>query len=235
MSGERTYRKFTCKDAFFRICTDRFRIATEEIVRQRGILEDYIAGHPDFVESFVPVRPLPHAPDVARRMARAARAVGVGPMAAVAGAMAQLAAEAAIRDGATEAIVDNGGDIYMAGREPVVVGLHAGDAEVGSDLAFSVPPESLPLAVCSSSGAMGRSHSKGQCDLATVVARDAALADAAATEASNLVGSEQDIDTSIRRIGAIRGVRGVLVVKGERVGLAGRLPELVRVDPDLPA
>lgn len=232
MAGERTYRPFTCKDAFFRICTDRFRSATDEIVRQREILEDYIAGHAEFAESLVPVRPLPHAPDVARRMARAARAVGVGPMAAVAGAMAQLAVEAALRDGATEAIVDNGGDIYMTSREPITVGLHAGSAEVGGSLAFSVPPQSLPLAVCSSSGTMGRSRSMGQCDLATVVARDAALADAAATEAANLVSSAEDIDVSIRRISAIRGVRGVLVVKGDRVGLAGRLPELIRADPD---
>ena len=71
--------------------------------------------------------------------------------------------------------------------------------------------------------------SLGDCDLATVVARDAALADAAATQAANLVKQESDIDKALEAIMAIAGIAGVLIVKNERVGLAGQLPPLVKV------
>ena len=76
---------------------------------------------------------------------------------------------------------------------------------------------------------MGHSTSLGRCDLATVVARDAALADAAATQAANLVTTADDVDRAIERIAAIEGVEGVLIVKDDRVGLAGRLPPLVKI------
>jgi ApbE superfamily uncharacterized protein (UPF0280 family) len=159
-------------------------------------------------------------------MAAAADVVGVGPMAAVAGAMAQMAAEAGLAAGAAEAIVDNGGDIFMVLRRPAVVRLFAGAGAVGDRLAFLVRPEDTPLSICSSSGTMGRSMSLGLCDLATVTARDAALADAAATFAGNQVKSAGDIQPALRRIAAIGGVLGVLLVKGDKVGMIGRLPEL---------
>ena len=71
-------------------------------------------------------------------MARAADTVGVGPMAAVAGAMAQLAVEAALRAGAEEVIVDNGGDIYLQTVEPVIIGLYPGESGHIGRLAFSL-------------------------------------------------------------------------------------------------
>ncbi len=120
-------------------------------------------------------------------MAWAASLVGVGPMAAVAGAMAQWAAKAALAAGAEEAIVDNGGDIYLKAVEPVIVSLGTGTSKLADRLAFRVEPEETPISICSSSGKMGHSMSLGQCDLATIVAKDAALADAAATQAANLV------------------------------------------------
>ena len=227
MAGGRTYARFAYKGANFRIGCDRLDAVRDEIVRQRELLEGYIAGHREFGESLVPVDAKPGAPDVARRMARAARAVGVGPMAAVAGTMAQLAAEAALREGAAEAIVENGGDLFAVCRRPLLVGLYAGRSPLGGRLALSIRPEQTPLAVCSSSGTMGHSLSLGRCDLATVVARDAALADAAATLAANLVTTPDDIDAALARVAAIPGIGGVLLVKGGRVGMIGRLPELV--------
>jgi len=165
---------------------------------------------------------------VAQRMARAARRVGVGPMAAVAGAMAQCAAEGALKAGAREVIVENGGDVYLQVADPVTIGLHTGTSELGDRLVFSLLAHETPLSICSSSGKMGHSMSLGQCDLATVVAHDAALADAAATEAANLVKAVDDVNPALERIAGIEGIDGVLIVKGDRVGLAGRLPSLAR-------
>ncbi|HCO92767.1 MAG TPA: UPF0280 family protein [Phycisphaerales bacterium] len=229
MGQKRTYRTFTYREAVFRICCDKYDAVTAEIVRQRGILEDYIALHPEFRDSLEPLEPRADAPDVARSMARAARLVGVGPMAAVAGAMAQYACEAGLEAGAREAIVDNGGDIYLRAAGPVIIGLNAGTADLADRLAFSLQADDSPISICSSSGEMGHSMSLGKCDLATVVARDAALADVAATQAANLVSTVDDIDPSLENISAIEGVDGVMIIKGVRVGLAGKLPPLVKI------
>jgi ApbE superfamily uncharacterized protein (UPF0280 family) len=228
---KRTYRTFTHHEAVLRICCDRFDVVAAEIVRQRRILEEYIAGHPSFQSALAPIDLRADAPEVARRMAWAARRVGVGPMAAVAGAMAQLAAEAALAAGAGEVIVDNGGDIYLKAVEPVLIALGTGTAKLADRLAFLVEPDQTPLAICSSSGRMGHSMSFGRCDLATIVAKDAALADAAATQAGNLVRTVEDVDAALEKIMRIEGVDGVMLVKDDRVGLAGHLPRLTKTAP----
>ncbi len=219
------YRKFAYKGANFRILCDRFDLVTAEIVRLRGVLEEYIARHPGFEIALTPIDLLDDAPEIAQRMARAAKLVGVGPMAAVAGTVAQMSAEAA---GDAEAIVENGGDVFLSLARTVTVGLYAGPGPLSDSLAFSIPPESMPLAVCSSSGVMGHSMSLGKCDLACVVSPNASLADAAATQAANLVKTPEDIEPTLERISAIEGVSGVLLVQGDQIGVAGDLPPLVR-------
>jgi ApbE superfamily uncharacterized protein (UPF0280 family) len=229
MTIKRIYRTFTHKNATYRICCDKHDIVTTEIIRQRRILEGYIDRHPDFGSTFEPIGISDDAPSIAQRMVRAARLVGVGPMAAVAGAMAQCAVEAGLEAGARETIIDNGGDVYLRVAEPIIIGLDSGNAELADRLAFSLGPDDTPLAICSSSGRMGHSTSLGQCDLATVVSKDAALADAAATRAANLVKTAEDVDNALERIIAIEGVDGVVIIKEARVGLAGQLPPLVKI------
>ncbi len=230
-AAARSFVDFSHKGAHLRICCDRADVIRGEIVRQRGILEGYIARHPDFLTALAPLPLLPGAPAIAQRMAEAADTVGVGPMAAVAGAMAEAAARAALAAGAAEAIVENGGDLFLASAAPVLVALYTGPTAVqplAGRLALRVDPALMPLSICSSSGLMGHSLSFGRCDLATVAARDGALADAAATRAGNLVSREADIEAALDAIMSIRGISGVLIVKGSRVGLAGDLPQLVR-------
>jgi ApbE superfamily uncharacterized protein (UPF0280 family) len=224
----REYKSFAFKGASFRIACPLFDLLTREIRRQRNLLEDYLRRQPEFRTALAPIDLLPGAPEVAARMQAASRITGVGPMAAVAGAMAQLAAEAALAAGTAEAIIENGGDIYLASAEPVVIALYAGPGALAGRLALEVRPSEMPLAVCSSSGRLGHSFSFGDCDLATVIARDAALADAAATLAGNLVRRESDIPAALQRVSGLPGVSGLLLVKGEKVGIAGRIPRLVR-------
>lgn len=228
MPHQRVYRTFTYHEAVLRICCREFDIVAAEIVRQRHLLEDYLLRHPEFQHSLVPLSPHADAPEIARHMAWAAGLAGVGPMAAVAGAMAQWAAKAALAAGAEEAIVDNGGDIYLKAVEPVIVALGTGTSKVADRLAFRVEPEETPVAICSSSGKMGHSMSLGRCDLATIVAGDAALADAVATQAANLIRTPEDVDAALERIALIEGVAGVLIVKDDRIGLVGRLPRLIK-------
>lgn len=226
--SERIFRAFSFKDTNLRVACTAFELVTEAVVAERRRLEAYIARHPEFKTSLTPVVLMDDPPESARRMALAADATGLGPMAAVAGTLAQIGVEAAMAAGTGEAIVENGGDIYLHSDREVVIGIYAGKSPISSQLAFRLSPDSLPLALCSSSGRMGHSLSFGQCDLATVVARQGALADAAVTLVCNLIRQEADLTPVLNDVGTIPGIDGILAVKNDRIGLWGRLPELVR-------
>ena len=223
----RVYRSFSWKDTNLRVACASFELVTRTVVEARRQLERYIARHPAFRTALEPLPLIDDPPEAARRMAAAAELTGLGPMAAVAGTLAQLGAEAALADGCDEVIVENGGDIFLVAARPVTIALHAG-AALGSRLAFHIDPQQTPLALCSSSGTMGHSLSFGRCDLATVASRDASLADAAATLVGNLVRRERDLTPALERVGAIPGVDGILAVVDGRIGLWGHLPPLVR-------
>lgn len=224
----RVYRSFSWKETNLRVACEAFDLVTGTVVEERRRLERYIGRHPEFLTSLVPVALLDDPPEAAIRMAAAAELTGLGPMAAVAGTLAQMGVEAAMAAGCREAIVENGGDIFIHSDREVTIGLYAGDNAIGSRLALRIDPADLPMALCSSSSKMGHSLSLGQCDLGTVVAKDGALADAAVTLVCNLIKHERDLTPALDRVGAIPGIDGILAVKNGKIGLWGRLPELVR-------
>ena len=224
----RVYRSFSYKDTNLRVASVAFDLITRTVVEKRKQLERYIVRHPEFLTTLVPVALRDEAPEVAQRMAAASVLTGLGPMAAVAGTLAQLGAEAAMAIGCAEAIVENGGDIFVHSDREVNIGLYAGDKTIADRLAFRLDPSDLPLAICSSSSSMGHSLSLGRCDLATVTAKNGALADAAVTLVCNLIKSEQDLNPVLNDVGAIPGISGILAVKNGKIGLCGPLPQLVR-------
>ncbi|NLX18300.1 MAG: UPF0280 family protein [Desulfobulbus sp.] len=224
----RVFRAFSWKETNLRVACTEFELVTHTVVEERRKLERYLARHPEFLTALTPVEPLPDAPELVRRMATASRLTGVGPMAAVAGALAQRGAEAAMAVGCQEAIVENGGDIFLYSDREVTIGLFAGDSVISGSLAFRIDPADLPMALCSSSSQMGHSLSFGQCDLATVAARDGALADAAVTLVCNRIQHEQDLVPVLDEVGSIPGIDGILAIKNGKIGLWGHLPQLVR-------
>jgi hypothetical protein len=118
-------------------------------------------------------------------------------------------------------IVENGGDLYLIGTAPRRVLLVAGDSPVSGRVAIALAPGDLPMAVCTSSGTVGHSVSLGTAHAVTVLAADGAVADAAATAAGNLVHGPDDIERALARALAVTGVRGAVVIAGERIGAAG--------------
>ncbi len=226
----RKYEKYALEGANFRICSSQPKAIKSTIRNQRKILINYINRYPEFLKALHPLEPLPDAPEIAKRMHTASKKVGVGPMACVAGITAQFAAEAALRNGAEESIVENGGDIYLASNNEIVIGIYAQKSPLSGRIAFQVSPSLLPVAVCSSSSKMGHSLSFGNCDLASVLAPDAALADAAATQACNWVKGEDDINPTIEKIMPIEGIQGILIIMNDKIGIAGNLPELIKFD-----
>jgi ApbE superfamily uncharacterized protein (UPF0280 family) len=224
----RVYRSFSWKETNLRVACEAFDLVTRTVVAERRKLERYIGHHPEFQTALIPVVLLAEAPEVARRMAAAAYLTGLGPMASVAGTLAQLGVEAAMAAGCREAIVENGGDLFIHSDSEVTIGIYAGDNAIGNQLAFRISPQSLPLSLCSSSSTMGHSLSFGQCDLATVVAKDGALADSAVTLVCNLIKTEHDLTPVLNDVGAIPGIDGIFAVKNKKIGMWGQLPDLVR-------
>lgn len=133
---------------------------------------------------------------VARRMVAAClpfAAVFVTPMAAVAGAVADaLLAEMLHAAPLARAYVNDGGDIalHVAPGEALSIGLTADPSRLALDGALSVAAGS-GIGGVATSGRHGRSFSLGIADAVTVLARDAATADVAATLIANAV----DVDS----------------------------------------
>ncbi|SDR38782.1 hypothetical protein SAMN05443245_5374 [Paraburkholderia fungorum] len=138
---------------------------------------------------------------VARRMWSAChphRARYITPMAAVAGSVADELIAAFNRKGIERAYINNGGDIalYLAeGRQYRIgvfadlaqyAGKRAADENLALDANFTLDA-SRPIRGVATSGWRGRSFSLGIADSVTVLARTAAIADAAATIIANAV------------------------------------------------
>jgi len=196
--------------------------ALTETQRCRASLEQYIESHPVFAIALVPVTVEEDAPVLVREMADAARQAGVGPMAAVAGAIAGSVGRQLLLS-CREVIVENGGDIFLKTTKERVIGVYAGDSPLTGRLAFAVRPDETPLGICTSSASVGPSLSFGNTDAVTVFSPSASLADAAATAIGNRVASASDIPGALEFAQTIEGLRGVAIIVGGQLGLWGQI------------
>lgn len=202
-------------DLLIHACKDLSAIAREIVLKERRYLETYIGQHPEFASTLQPWRLGGPAPEIVAEMVTAAGAVGVGPMAAVAGAMAQQVGMGLLAH-TDEVIVENGGDTFIQTHRAVNVGIFAGHSTLSMKFGIRIPAADQPAAVCTSSGTIGHSLSLGRADAVCVVSSSAALADAAATSLANRVQSAADISAAIdygRRISLIDGL--VVIVDGQ--------------------
>jgi len=209
----------------------------DAILSARHSLEQYITENPQFAEALSPVHDDPFAPWFIRAMIRDARSCHVGPMAAVAGAFAEIAAWSlmdvhAENERPVEAIVENGGDVYIVSPVSRVVSLAwSMDGGKGGRVGMEIPPSPEGVGVSSSSGTFGHSLSMGGCDLATVVAKSGSLSDAAATALGNRIKSPEDIEDQTADICRIPDIVGVCVVVDGVIGVQGDI-HLVAVSED---
>ncbi len=202
--------------------------AQQELDRLYNELERYLQEEPFFLSSYEPLKAGENSPEIARIMASASEKAGVGPMASVAGTFSELLGRHLLKGGASEAIVENGGDIFLQLRKERLVGIYAGSSEFSNKLALKVKSKSTPLGICTSSGSVGHSVSLGKADSVTVVAESCPLADAAATAIANQVKGNNGIQKGIEAAEAIQGIQGALIIKGKELGTQGILPEIVR-------
>jgi len=238
MPEPRTYRTRMAREGLvgFRVKveqTDLWILAREDfsrevrqvLVQERQQLEAYLAAHPGFLEALEPWPEDPFAPQVVREMIQAAARAGVGPMAAVAGALAERVGRVLLPR-SDEVIVENGGDIFLRVTRPATVALFAGPSPLSHRVGLKIDPEWGPLGVCTSSGTVGHSLSFGRADAACVVARSAALADACATALGNRVPDAGAVAAALNWAAGLPEILGAVVIVGEKLGAVGQL-ELV--------
>jgi len=185
-------------------------------------LHSYISNHPNFRESLQPIEVDPDAAAIIRDMAHSTKKVNVGPMAAVAGAIAESVGRSLLRF-SNQVIVENGGDIFLSSKDTRIVGVYAGPSKFSEKMALEISPEQLPCGVCTSSGTVGHSLSFGKADAVVVISKSTSLADAAATAICNMVHKREDIDRAINYAKGVGGIDGVLVIIADTFGAWGSI------------
>jgi hypothetical protein len=202
--------------------TDLTDIAIKSVLTCRNYIETYIHLHPDFLTAVVPLKDTGPAPGIIRDMMAAAQLANVGPMAAVAGAVAEHAGKSLL-DHSPEVIVENGGDIFIQSDSETIFRIYAENSPFSMTTGIRVNKRVTPYGMCTSSGTLGHSKSFGTADAVTVLAHSCALADAMATALGNRVKTAADIQDAINVGNAIPGILGIVILKGDSIGLWGDL------------
>lgn len=229
----RTYRDFSspCKlkrfsvkisetDLFILADSDLTDLALESTHLCRSQIEEYIRLNPEFRTSLVPVHDDGLAPHIIKDMMFASRSAGVGPMAAVAGAIAEHVGRILLPK-SLNVVVENGGDIYLKVTDDIRIEIFAGASPLSGMIALEIPAAKTPLGICTSSGKVGHSLSFGIADAVCIKSKSTSLADAAATSVGNLVKSKSDIRKGLLKAMSIDGVLGVLIIVGDTLAVLG--------------
>jgi len=198
------------------------RETEEALVWCRKDIEQYIYRNPIFKTTFKPFPLEEGMPPIVRTMAEAGREAGVGPMAAVAGAIAEFVGKKLLNY-CHQVIVENGGDIFMKVNKRRIVGIYAGDSLLSRRIALQIEPQDTPLGICCSAGTFGHSQSLGTADAVIILSPFTALADAVATAVGNLVRNEAGIQKGLEFVQKIPFIRGGVIIKGKKMGAWGRL------------
>lgn len=227
--------KFQHKETVCTLTSDipgALQIAKSSLIRHREELEAYIGENLVFQYALQPVM-VAGGPEVVRLMAEAGERAGVGPMAAVAGVLADLAVEAMLRAGARVAVVEDGGEASIVSDGAIDVALQAGDVPLSKRVGFRLT--NFPVGVATSSGLFSHALSMGEAEAVTVFAENAGVADAAATAVANVVKGEAEqgvIEGAVKLGLSIEGVRGVFILFKGLIGMGGDIPDIIQVNPE---
>jgi len=237
---ERTYRDISLNkyltysniiicntDLFVGTDSDLKEVAFRSILEHRTQIESYARRHQQFLTSLNPLRYDDLAPDIVREMLTAAVLTGVGPMASVAGAIADHVGRD-LECYSKNVIVENGGDLYLRSFSDLRVGIFAADSPFSKKMAIGIQKEEMPLGLCTSSSSVGHSLSFGCADAVCVKAKSSALADAAATALGNQIHAKKNVRQILEKGMKIQNVLGVIIIIGDQMGVIGDM-ELVEL------
>ena len=204
---------------------DLTKETSELVFGYRYQLESYIKSHPEFLTTLKPYPEDPYAPNIIKDMIMLTRDLGVGPMASVAGAIAQYVAMGLL-ESEDQIIVENGGDIFLKVNRDVTVSIFAGESPLSEKIGLSITTRLMPLGICSSSGRVGHSLSMGSADVICLISPSAILADGAATAIGNRIKSKKDLEMVREYADGLGGILGGVAIMGDIMATWGDL-ELV--------
>ena len=234
---ERTYRsrfsdderrwfcvKFLESDLWIGVDSGSYRASMEAdtyamLVELRRSMDAYLLMDPAYKAALTPYDAGLEAPEILKEMSRVSHKTGIGPMSAVAGAVARHVAEFL---GTKEVIVENGGDIYAQACSDMDISVFAGQSPLSEKIGLHIPAASFPLGICTSSGTVGPSLSLGRADAVMIVCKDVMLADSYATAMANRIKTVNDLQPVIDRISAIPEILGAIAVKDDRMAITGQ-------------
>ena len=234
---ERTYRsrfsdderrwfcvKFLESDLWIGVDSGSYRASMEAdtyamLVELRRSMDAYLLMDPVYKAALTPYDAGLEAPEILKEMSRVSHKTGIGPMSAVAGAVARHVAEFL---GTKEVIVENGGDIYAQACSDMDISVFAGQSPLSEKVGLHIPAADFPLGICTSSGTVGPSLSLGRADAVMIVCKDVMLADSYATAMANRIKSVNDLQPVIDRISAIPEILGAIAVKDDRMAITGQ-------------
>jgi len=214
--------KIDTSDLFIRADKNLYNTAHEALKDARAELEDYICKHEEFLHSLDPLPLCDNVEEIISAMYAASVKAGVGPMAAVAGAIAEKVGQDLLKY-SEEVIVENGGDLWMKLTQPAVVGIYVNNIYFKNNIGLKIAPGHTPCSVCTSTSKLGHSISFGKADSVTIIAGTGALADAAATAVCNMVQSENDIEPALDFAMSINGVRGSIIIFRDILAVQGEI------------
>ena len=194
----------------------------DRVYHYRRQLEDYIRSKSDFLSTLLPYPEDPFAPEIIREMISVTRMFGVGPMAAVAGAIAQFVGSDLLSH-AEEVIVENGGDIFVKTKRPATVSIFAGTSRLSNKLGLIIHPEEMPTGICTSSATVGHSLSLGAADAVCIVAKSASMADAAATALGNRITNRSKLKSVVESMREFKDIKGGVVIRGKTMATWGEI------------
>ena len=189
------------------------------LVELRRSMDAYLLMDPAYKAALTPYDAGLEAPEILKEMSRTSHKTGIGPMSAVAGAVAKRVADFL---GTKEVIVENGGDIYAKAASDMDISVFAGQSPLSEKIGLHIPAADFPLGICTSSGTVGPSLSLGRADAVMIVCKDVLLADSYATAMANRIKTADDLQPVIDSISEIPEILGAIAVKDDRMAITGR-------------
>lgn len=215
--------KFLESDLWIGVDSGSYRASMEAdtyamLVDLRRQMDAYLLMDPAYKAALTPYDAGLEAPEILKEMSRVSHKTGIGPMSAVAGAVAKKVAEFL---GTQEVIVENGGDIYAQAASDMDISVFAGQSPLSEKIGLHIPAADFPLGICTSSGTVGPSLSLGRADAVMIVCKDVMLADSYATAMANRIKTVNDLQSVIDRISDIPEILGAIAVKDDRMAITG--------------
>ena len=216
--------KFLESDLWIGVDSGSYHASMEEevyafLVDLRRRMDAYLLMDPQYKSALTPYDAGLEAPSILKEMSRVSYKTGIGPMSAVAGAVAKHVADYL---GTKEVIVENGGDIYASVAEDMDISVFAGQSPLSEKVGLHIPAAAFPCGICTSRGTVGPSLSLGRADAMMIVCKDVLLADSYATAMANRIKTVNDLQPGIEKIQNIPEILGALAVKDDKLAVCGQ-------------